>query len=75
MENKYKETESMDEFMENKYKETESMDFLKDLMSQYKKDKNQINLRDNILKYKEIRSKEEIQKERDDKLNDLGIED
>ncbi len=65
----------MDEFMENKYKETESMDFLKDLMSQYKKDKNQINLRDNILKYKEIRSKEEIQKERDDKLNDLGIED
>jgi len=61
--------------MENKYKETESMDFLKDLMSQYKKNKNQINLRDNILKYKEIRSKEEIQKERDDKLNDLGIED
>jgi hypothetical protein len=61
--------------MKNKYKETESMDFLKDIMSQYKKDKNQINLRDNILKYKEIRSKEEIQKERDDKLNDLGIED
>lgn len=61
--------------MENKYKETESMDFLKETMSQYKKDKNQINLRDNLLKYKEIQSKEEIQKERDDKLNDLGIED
>jgi ribosomal protein L35AE/L33A len=53
--------------MENKYKETESMDFLKDIMSQYKRDKNQINLRDNILKFKEIRSKEEIQ------LKELGI--
>ena len=61
--------------MENKYKETESMIFLKETMSQYKKDKNQINLRDNLLKYKEIQSKEEIQKKRDDKLNDFGIED
>jgi NAD-dependent DNA ligase len=60
--------------MENKYKETESMDFLKETISQYKKDKNQINLRDNILKYKEIQSKENIQKERDDKLNDFGFD-
>ena len=63
--------------MENKYKETESMIFFKKISDQYLKDKNEKNLRDNILKYKEIRSKEEIQKEiqkeRDD--NNLGIED
>ena len=59
----------------NNNQDEPSMYFLKETMSQYKKDKNQINLRDNLLKYKEIQSKEEIQKERDDKLNDLGIED
>ena len=61
--------------MENKYKETESMIFYKEISAKYKKDKNQKDLADNLLKYKEIRRQEDIQKERDDKLNDLGIED
>ena len=61
--------------MENKYKETESLIFYKEISAKYKKDKNQKDLADNLLKYKEIRRQEDIQKERDDKLNDLGIED
>ena len=60
--------------MENKYKETESLIFYKEISAKYKKDKNQKDLADNLLKYKEIRRQEDIQKERDDKLNDLGIE-
>lgn len=63
------------EFMENKYKETESMIFYKEISAKYKKDKNQKDLAENLLKYKEIRRQEDIKKERDDKLNNLGIED
>jgi hypothetical protein len=61
--------------MENKYKETESMIFYKEITDKYRSDKNEKDFYNNILKYKEIRRKEDIQKERDDKLNDLGIED
>jgi hypothetical protein len=71
--------------MENKYKETESMIFYKEISDKYKKDGNQKDLHENLLKYKEIRSKEEIHKEfdnffsflisdmRDKKLEQIGI--
>jgi hypothetical protein len=64
--------------MKKKYIETESSIFYKEISDKYKSDKNEKDLYNNLLKYKEIRSREvqqEVQKERDDKLNDLGIED
>jgi len=61
--------------MKNGYKETESMIFYKEITDKYRSDKNEKDFYNNILKYKEIRRKEDIQKERDDKLNNLGIED
>ena len=43
----------------NNNQDEPSMYFLKETMSQYKKDKNQKDLADNLSKYKEIQSKEE----------------
>jgi hypothetical protein len=60
--------------MKNKYKETESMIFYKEISDKYEKDKDEKDLFNNLLKYKEIR-RQEVQKERNDKLNDIGIED
>ena len=62
-------------------KDKSSMDFLKESMDQYRKDKKLdfdsalINLNKSLLEYKEILKQEDIQNERDDKLNDIGIED
>ena len=61
-------------------KDKSSMDFLKESMDQYRKDKKVdfdnalINLNKSLLEYKEILKQEDIQNERNDKLNDLGID-
>ena len=61
-------------------KDKSSMDFLKESMGQYRKDKKVdfdsalINLNKSLLEYKEILKQEDIQNERNDKLNDLGID-
>jgi hypothetical protein len=61
-------------------KDKSSMDFLKESMAQYRKDKKLdfdsalINLNKSLLEYKEILKQEDIQNERNDKLNDLGID-
>ena len=61
-------------------KDKSSMDFLKESMAQYRKDKKLdfdsalINLNKSLLEYKEILKQEDIQNERDDKLNDIGID-
>ena len=60
--------------MKNKYKETESIIFYKEISDKYEKDKDEKDLFNNLLKYKEIR-RQEVQTERNDKLNDIGIED
>ena len=62
-------------------KDKSSMDFLKESMGQYRKDKKLdfdnalINLNKSFVEYKEILKQEDIQNERDDKLNNIGIED
>ena len=62
-------------------KDKSSMDFLKESMAQYRKDKKLdfdnalINLNKSFVEYKEILKQEDIQNERDDKLNNIGIED
>ena len=62
-------------------KDKSSMDFLKESMAQYRKDKKLdfdsalINLNKSLVEYKEILKQEDIQNERDDKLNNIGIED
>jgi hypothetical protein len=50
------------------------MIFYKEISDKYEKDKDEKDLFNNLLKYKEIR-RQEVQKERNDKLNDIGIED
>ena len=61
-------------------KDKSSMDFLKESMDQYRKDKKVdfdsalINLNKSFVEYKEIQ-REEDRKRREDKLNDIGIED
>ena len=62
-------------------KDKSSMDFLKESTAQYRKDKKLdfdnalINLNKSFVEYKEILKQEDIQNERDDKLNNIGIED
>ena len=61
-------------------KDKSSMDFLKESTAQYRKDKKLdfdnalINLNKSFVEYKEILKQEDIQNERNDKLNDLGID-